>query len=440
MPLGGSRAALLALLSMGMLLGQARAEDPLEPGKVLDKDGAAAAEQLLAPETLAHYRAGEYRNAIGAWPSTPPWEPSFAAASEKNAARLDVDEHGTIVERAGGKPANGVYGVPFRIDPTDPRAGVKAVWNAYYSLWRLESSHDVLTMVWIGKGGREREALIESQMLFFEGVPPARAPKANPLALASQQRAIVTAPADLHGTATLSWRFRAAEARDQSWTYVPALRRVRQVSPANRSDGFLGSDMSQDDGSFFDGKPEDFTWRLVGERDALVLADPASLTGKVERKARPDGGFEETWPPDQKVVGYQDAGWKGLPWAPLGPVLVRRKLWIVEAVPHDPYYLHAKIELGLDQETFQGAISRKFDAQGALLRSLQFLLYAPQPLEAGGEKLVMPASSMGYIAAENMKAGRATVVGVAAPGQPRHERRVPLDQDLFSLERLSAGK
>jgi hypothetical protein len=51
----------------------------------------------------------------------------------------------------------------------------------------------------------------------------------------------------------------------------------------------------------------------------------------------------------------------------------------------------------------------------------------------------MPASSMGYIAAENMKAGRATVVGVAAPGQPRHERRVPLDQDLFSLERLSAA-
>ncbi|NJR44255.1 hypothetical protein HC761_02160 [bacterium] len=36
---------------------------------------------------------------------------------------------------------------------------------------------------------------------------------------------------------------------------MPALRRVRAVSPANRSDGFLGSDMSQDDGPFFDGKP-----------------------------------------------------------------------------------------------------------------------------------------------------------------------------------------
>jgi hypothetical protein len=42
--------------------------------------------------------------------------------------------------------------------------------------------------------------------------------------------------------------------RDSSWSYVPALRRVRAVSPANRSDGFLGSDVSQDDGRFFDGK------------------------------------------------------------------------------------------------------------------------------------------------------------------------------------------
>ena len=33
---------------------------------------------------------------------------------------------------------------------------------------------------------------------------------------------------------------------------VPALRRVRAVSPANRSDGYLGSDISGDDGFFFD--------------------------------------------------------------------------------------------------------------------------------------------------------------------------------------------
>ena len=72
---------------------------------------------------------------------------------------------------------------------------------------------------------------------------------------------------------SLSWRYRGADQRDSIWAFVPALRRVRQVSPANRSDGFLGSDMTQDDGAYFDGKVQDFTWKLVGEQDLLVLFD-----------------------------------------------------------------------------------------------------------------------------------------------------------------------
>src|SRR6185369_17501330 len=147
---------------------------------------------------------------------------------------------------------------------------------------------------------------------------------------------------------------------------------------------------------------EDFEWKLVGARDALMLADAASLAGKVKRTARPDGGFEDEWPPDQTIVGYQDPLWTGLAWAPVMPVVVKRKVWILEAKPRDPYYLFARIELAIDQETFQGVWSRKFDAQGALLRSLQFLIAAPQPIEAGGDKLLLPATSMGYTLAENL--------------------------------------
>jgi len=407
---------------------------------VVDQQTAATYEQVLPPEVLAHYKAGEYRNEIAAWPANPPWEQGFADASAANAKRLTVNDAGTIVEQNGGAPATGIYGLPFRIDPADPQAGVKVIWNAYYGLWRIGSTHDVLTLDWVGKKGLERQALLESHSLYSEGVPAARVPKGDTLGLASRQRAVVTSPADLNGTASLSWRFRAADKRDQSWTYVPALRRVRQVSPANRSDGFLGSDMSQDDGAFFDGKPEDFTWKLVGEREALVLSDPVSLSGKVSRTGRPDGGFEERWPADQKILGYQDPEWKGLSWAPRSPVLTRRPLWIIEATPRDPYYLFKKIELGIDKETFQGARSRKFDGQGALLRSIQFMTYAAWPIEAGGEKLIMPASSMGLVLVENTKQGRATATGSNPPGTSVHERRVPVDAGLFQLDRLSSGK
>jgi hypothetical protein len=430
----------IPILLLAPVLAGLAAAAPLEPGATLDETTAEAAADLLPPEILAHYRAGAYRNTIAAWPATAPWEAAFAEASAANAARLDVDERGAIVERATGAPVEGLYGLPFRIDPADPRAGVKVVWNGHYALWRTAASRDVLAIDWIGRKGLERQAVLESHTLYYEGAPPARRPKENPHGLAAQQLAVVTAPADLHGTASLAWRFRSAERRDQAWTYIPALRRVRQISPSNRSDGFLGSDLSQDDGTFFDGKPEDFVWTLVGEREALVLADPASLAGTAVRRARPDGTIEEHWPEGRKVVGYQEPGWRGVPWAPVAPVLVRRRLWIVEGRPRDPYYLYARIELGLDQESFQGVRSRKFDAQGVQLRSLQFLTYASQPIEAGGERLLAPAASMAYLAAENLRAGRATVLGTGVAGRSVHERRVPLDPGLFSLERLSAGK
>ena len=418
----------------------ARGDDALVAGRVLDASTAAAADGLMPPEVVGHYKSGQFKNTIGAWPKGPAWEDAFETASRQNADRLDVDDRGTIVDKATGKPATGIYGLPFRIDAKDPKAAVKVMWNAYYALWRVASTNDVLAMVWVGPKSKQREAVLESHLLFYEGVPPSRVIKDNPLNLAQQTLALVTSPADLNGTASLAWRFRDPGKQDQAWTYVPALRRVRQLTPANRSDGFLGSDLSQDDGAIFDGKPEDFEWKLVGERQALVLADPASLDGKVVRTPRPDGGYDEEWPVDQQVVGYQDPQWTGLAWAPLAPVLVPRRVWVIEAKSRDPYYLFERIELAIDQETFQGVSSRKFDAQGALLRSLQFLVAAPQPIELGGEKLRLPASSMGYILAENLKQERATVAGTVPPGKSVHTRRTPIDPGVFALERLGAGK
>jgi hypothetical protein len=431
------RAALLVLV---FFVSFANADDALKPGTVLDATTAAAADALLPPEVVGHYKSGQFKNTIGEWPKGAPWDADFEAATAKNAGRYDVNKSGTIVEKGTDKQATGIYGLPFKIDPQDPGAGVKVMWNAYYSLWRVAGTHDVLAMVWIGSKAKQREAVLDSHLLFYEGAPPSRAPKQNPLDLAQQTHAVVTTPADLNGTASLAWRFRDPGKPDQAWTYVPALRRVRQVSPANRSDGFLGSDLSQDDGAIFDGKPEDFEWKMIGERTALVLADPASLAGKVKRTVRPDGGYDEDWPPDQKVVGYQDPTWTGLAWAPLAPVLVQRKIWVVEAKPRDPYYLFARIELGFDQETFQGVSSRKFDAQGALLRSLQFLVGAPQTIEIGGESLRLPATAMGYTLAENLKQDRATVAGTVPPGNSVHSRRIPIDPQLFALESLNAGK
>lgn len=289
--------------------------------------------------------------------------------------------------------------------------------------------------------GLARRLDVIVSFMYFDGVPEGERPKENKGNFISKFLTLVDKPADVNGTAALTWRYRDPGKRDSSWTYVPALRRVLQVSPANRSDGFLGSDLSQDDGIFFDGKPEDFEWKLVGQEEALILADPKSLEGTVKRTANPNGSFSEDWPTGQKVIGYQDPGWKGIAWAPIAPVRTKRKVLVVEAKPRDRYYLFSRIEIRLDAETFAGTITRKFDAQGKLLRTLEYLSYAPQaPIDLAGEQVILPGSSMGYILAENPPQSRATVAGTVPPGNSVHVRRDQLDPGLFALDRLGKGK
>src|SRR5439155_22019352 len=123
--------------------------------------------------------------------------------------------------------------------------------------------------------------------------PRHSSPPTNPENLLFQFLAATTSPPHLQGTAALGYRFKDPTKRDLSWAYVPALRRVRAVSPANRSDGFLGSDMSQDDGFFFDGKPEDVEWKVVGHKEGLRFIDPDRLASKATHRALP-GGWRRT--------------------------------------------------------------------------------------------------------------------------------------------------
>src|SRR5436309_3213761 len=144
----------------------------------------------------------------------------------------------------------------------------------YFGNLRAESQLNMMS-----PASLERRLDVDVRFMYYDGVPEQERVKNNPQNFLYQQLVVVMSPNDLQGTGSLSWRYRDPQKRDSSWAYVPALRRVRAVSPANRSDGFLGSDMSQDDGPFFDGKPEDFDWKLKGEVDQLRFVDPGNLEG-----------------------------------------------------------------------------------------------------------------------------------------------------------------
>jgi len=409
----------------------------LRPGEILDASNWEKAKGLLPPEILEHYRKGEYANPIVEWPVFH-WPEDFRAASEHNLGRFAIGPQGEVVERRTGKQPPYILGFPFpEVDPNDPEAGAKIVWNYFYLSWYWGSLRAESQVNWVGAKALERRTDQDVSFFYYDGLPECdRVP--NQQNFLMQQLIVVRTPADLNGTAALTWRYREPNKRDSAWTFVPALRRVRAISPANRSDGFLGSDMSQDDGPFFDGKPEDFRWKLVGEVDQLRLVDPLNLKGRSRHIWHPGGGWLAEWPAGLRMLGWEDPNWKGVAWAPISGALARRRFWVVEGIPRDQYYLFGRLELYIDKESYKGAWNRKFSWQGELLSTMQVMSYDPHKYtRPDGTPDWVQGSNMAFNCVENVKAHRATTAGQKSSAQSVFHVRARYEPGFFDVATLA---
>ena len=427
----------LRLLVIALVLPQIAAAASLNVGDVLGTANADDAKELLPPEIVKHYAAGEYRNPIVDYPlANNRWEPSFLAATEQNGRDLAVNDAGSIVSAATGKPPAYVYGFPFpNVEPSDPRAATKIIWNQFFAYWARGSTFNETRVTMLQPKGIDRDIFANGWFKFYEGQSEKyRSP--NPMNLQSQFLGVSTYPADLQGTASLTWRYRDADKRDSVWAYVPALRRVRAVSPANRSDGYLGSDISGDDGFFFDGKPEDFTWELVGKRDALRVVDPQSVAGPLKPEPAPGGGWTTLVNDNPKMVGFEDKTWTGLSWAPISAGLARRPVWVIRGRPKDRYYLYGSLELWIDAVTWDGAWNRKFDWKGELVHAYQTMARVNHAAGPENDPEYINVSTQVWACAENFKLKRATLGGMRARPGAAFVGRAPVSSDLFASQRL----
>jgi len=425
-----------AALAVGLAVSpDARAD--LAVGTTLDRTTAAQAEGLLPPEILKHYQSDEYVHRVVDFPAARfRFDDAFDEATEKNRTAITLGPDKQPVEKATGKRPGYLMGLPFPdIDEKDPDAGYKILWNLAYAYYAGGNSHNWTLLNWLSPTGLHRAAVQDVHFLYYDGQLPKYAPKSNPDNLLFQLLAVTASPADLQGTAALSYRFKDPTKRDLSWAYVPALRRVRAVSPANRSDGFLGSDQSQDDGFFFDGKPEDFTWKVVGHQEQLRLVDADSIAGKVRREPLPGGGWRTIAYNNDRAAGFMVKDWKGIAWAPTAASLAKRKFWVIEGVPKDKYYLYGKIQLWIDDKSWQGAWNRKFSWQGDLLNVYQVVGFATAEF-APGERWW--GSTFGMQLSEAIKLNRATASGMNGPGgNVANDRRIPIEPSFFEYQSLN---
>ena len=102
------RGALLALLLVALarpLAAHAAPIDEVPSGTMLTKDNWQIAQGMLPDEILEFYKKGEYANPILKLDAVnrSVVDPNMVAAAEKNRGRFDVDDAGTVIEKATGK-------------------------------------------------------------------------------------------------------------------------------------------------------------------------------------------------------------------------------------------------------------------------------------------------------------------------------------------------
>ncbi len=69
-------------------------------------------------------------------------------------------------------------------------------------------------------------------------------------------------PADVKGTAFLSWDYNDVHREDDKWLYLPAMKKVRRISGASSNEYFMGTDFTYDD--MGDRNVDEDTHTLVG--------------------------------------------------------------------------------------------------------------------------------------------------------------------------------
>ncbi len=419
-PFGVLLCALLASLSTHLLVWA-----ELRPGDVLNQKNWQEAKGLVPDLVLRRFQDGSYAAKVLAPADTLRWGSKFMAAAAANAGKFTVDADEALLDVATQTYPAFLYGYPFpHIDPADPHAATKVMYNFSYALMQPDDADRFSNLHWVNTTRVERQVEFQGQILFygsrFSGPIP------NPDATLRKLIVAGVAPYEVVGVVTLQWVYLDPKQWNSLWTFIPALNRVRRLNPANSSDRLFGSDLTHDDPYLFSGKVPYFTWSLVGVQNALV---PYTVPNPKPLRPAPQGYWLESTE-DFLQMGWQMGGWQGKPWWPTAYRLVQRPVWVVEAVPKDPKYAYGRQILWIDRELYIGYYKETYDREGRQWRMLLNSVSIGRTTD-GEFSVAQPDLTL----AVDEQRNRATVELPLEPGQ-RVAFNVGLSAELFTQSAL----
>ena len=284
------RASVLLLVGVLGSAGAARAiEEPaggpaFREGDVIPFDQIERLRPYLPPEFWANRDFFFYegmRLEIGAFHADYSPAPAYVAATRRYQGQARLGPEGSLENYTAGQPFP-MEAIDCR---ADPQAGVKIMWNFDYQ-WEGDGRNTHFLYSYWDRG--------ERLPLFYEGTSRIiqLSHRVEPQFLEKQQGDVfrnerrksafgieVSAPFDSRGTTVLTYRYKssdgphAAAKNDDTWVYVPTLRRVRRISTAQRTDAVSGTDFTFDDLRSFSGIVPQYEWSCLGQMDVVAPMD-----------------------------------------------------------------------------------------------------------------------------------------------------------------------
>jgi hypothetical protein len=272
------------------------------------------------------------------------WPKAYKDATEKYSPQVKLAPDGLTLQSY-------VAGQPFpKVDANDPQVATKIMWNYEYK-WLTTDDVDLRNFdadTGTIHGGStpmsvERHFLLDHfRVLRYVG-RLYQDPK--PLWQTSEGYQSkgslhpILEPFDLKGVGALSFRYIDPSKQDDTWLYLPSLRRVRRLSSAQRSDALFGQDTDVDSYYGYAGHIAWMSWKYLGEKPMLGCWHAENYPVK--------------WAAGGADFAFDD-GWE------------KRKVHVVEGVSKLAQYAYSKRVLFIDNETWAVPYSDIYDRSGQL--------------------------------------------------------------------------
>ena len=216
------------------------------------------------------------------------WPPKYKEATEKYASQVKLSPDGRDM-------LNYVAGAPFpTIDDNDPAAGAKWMWNHEQKTPYTDSVGCGWNVELVNSNGT-RERFFGSNFwrrMMWRGrmyMDPKPVVSHDPAVGYTEQWGPLHDPNDLKGAGALNFRYVSPDVPDDTYFYVPELRKVRRISVANRSDAFWGTDVDIDSIWTWNSKLSFWTFKYLGTHKQLTPFHSGGYAQRDALCAQPDG-------------------------------------------------------------------------------------------------------------------------------------------------------